>query len=188
METENSLQKFTNEMSIPEIMNSTHKLTVESISDLNEARRNELNYYITHKLQTLQGDALDNFWYKVNDFIPEKHKNVTWDRNHVMIKLAIKNHLLYHKKFPTAFEISETTSLSRATISKHLKDLALFDCRDENYQIMNLMYKEMLEVLFVKALSGDCDSIKIVAKIMNKNDNSSKAGFKVNNQQNNFYQ
>lgn len=105
---------------------------------------------------------------KYENVLELKSRNRRWDSNHSRIQKEIRYYLENWGRIPSMSELSSETDLSRQTISKHLEDFELGDYNKEQMQIFNILFNDLLVVLYQKGMDKDISAIKLYAEILEK--------------------
>ena len=187
MSNEKSLQNLTLSVEpfdvIRHLLNPEYYITQEDIARLNMRERDLLCYEVSQRLGSInnpQEYELEARNYE--NVLIEKSRNRSWDSNHARIKSTIENLLEERGSMPTITELASITSLSRQTISKHLEQFEMGEYMKEEMQMFNVMFSDLMVVLYNTAKEGNINAIKLYAEILEKR-NSGGNTFNIKNQQ-----
>lgn len=145
-------------------------ITKTDIEKLSKEQLELLQHQVTYKLSLLHNnpEAYDREAKKYENVLEEKSRNRKWDANHIRIKNFVEDHLDRHRCLPSISEMSSELGISRQTISKHLSDYEIGDYLKEEMQMFNMMFSNLMAILFNKAKEGDMSAIKLSAEILEK--------------------
>lgn len=156
---------------IRHLLQTDHYVTQQDLSELNHRERQLLVFEVSQRLDELarcNPQEYVNEAKKYENVLEEKSRNRNWDANHIRIKNFVENHLEHHHCLPSISEMASEIGLSRQTISKHLAEFELGDYMKEEMQMFNVMFSDLMVVLFNKAKEGDVNAIKLYAEILEK--------------------
>jgi predicted transcriptional regulator len=171
MSKKTTLQKFTNYKlteSLPTKIENLIKQIIEvgklhpyDIWNLTDEEKKILAAILTTGTLILRDDDRDKYLENIEPVLSESSRNEIWEQNHQRILNVISYQVTHDGRIPTVTSIAEETGLSRATITKHLKEYY-----DSNaYKERELSYKFLREKLIGKiyglAYYGDMRAAKL---------------------------
>ncbi len=186
---EKSLQNLTPQEEpfdvIRPLLQPGHYITQDEIRSLSFRERELLVYVISQRLDELarfDPQEYEREAERYENILIEKSRNRNWDANHVRIKKAIENYLKENGCLPTLTELASLTNLSRQTVAKHLAEFEMEDYLKEEMQMYNIMFSDLMAVLYKSAMEENIAAIKLFAEILEKR-NSGNNTINIKNQQ-----
>lgn len=173
-DNEKSLQNLTLEREAYDIIRpllsaNCSYVTKSDIAGLSKEEKELLIHHVTHQLSLCNNPhSYQHEAKKYENVLEEKSRNRNWDANHIRIKNYVEEHLGKYDCLPSITEMASVIGLSRQTISKHLAEFEMGDYLKEEMQMFNVMFSDLMAVLFNKAKEGDINAIKLYAEILEK--------------------
>lgn len=191
MKENRGLQKFTEtEKRIEELMSKT-KVTQKDMKDI---LRNEdmpaFQDYLSNILNTLKGDKLDDFLFKIDDIVNTDTRNQLWETNHYCITHSISKHIEEYGKMPTKNEIAKDTGLSRQTVYKHLRKFNEHPLYAEQIQQFKFTADRVLAKVIKMAVAGqgNVKAARLYFEVMGLLNNGQTSANTLIKNQNNYIQ
>lgn len=142
------------------------QITQAMVDELSPEVRKALFRKITNQINSLQGEALDAFYQKVNGLISPENKKDIWENNHAKIQDAIEHHILTYGAMPSQGQLVDKTGLSRQTVAKHLKEYEKNSNYHAQQEQLKFMSNHLLVQMYRKALKGDTKAANIYFRMI----------------------
>ncbi len=122
---------------------------------------------LTRQLNSLKGEARDEFEFKIEPLLQPETKREIWENNHLRIIEAIERHIKTYGTMPMRTQLAEETGISRQSIAEHVKEYE----QNANYlaqlQQHKLMGTQLLTTVLRKALNGDVRAARLYFSMIN---------------------
>lgn len=129
-----------------------------NLTDYNALTQDEKGAFllqVSTELSLLTGEARDEFEYKIDPILHPESKRQIWENNHIMIKIALENHVKQFGSMPTRTQLAAMTGISRQSIGEHIKAFE----KNEHYHAQQEQHKiaseQLLDAVLQKAFKGD---------------------------------
>jgi len=172
-------------------MNVMEKQSLQKFTEENELQRSpvtgdELKSKFI-RLLSLKGEEYTDLYNEIESSLNETGKNILWNNNALIIKQEIVNYInTSNHGLPTATTLALKTQLSRATVTKHLKELYSSSVEEERISQHKHLFDVILTNIGRRANSGDIKCAKLYLETMVKVMEKESIQTYIQNQQNNF--
>ena len=186
METNTQLTNLSDAKKKVDELLTKGNLSISDIQCFSKTERDYFQNFAIKMLDSLQGEARNQFFKKVEGVMSETTRNDFWEQNHDLITNTIAKLIRQRHIMPTTSAVANATGLSRQTISKHLKEHRTHPQYAEEMNRFKAMSSTVLADVFLSATGGDIRAARLYFEMTRDLQQSTSAP--VVNEQNNYIQ
>ncbi|MES2112170.1 MAG: hypothetical protein V4577_25660 [Bacteroidota bacterium] len=162
------------------------KITLDDVQCFSKTERDYFQKFAADMLDSLQGEARNRFFKKIEGIVDENARNEFWEQNHALITGAIAKLMDRNETMPTTSAVAKATGLSRQTVAKHLKEHRTHPQYAEEMIRFKAMSSTVLADVFLSAKNGDTRAARLYFEMIG--DLQKHPSGAVVNEQNNYIQ
>jgi hypothetical protein len=161
METNTHLETLSEAKKKVDELLTRGKLTVSDIQCFSKTERDYFQKFAVKMLDSLEGEAKNQFFKKIEGVVGENMRNEFWEQNHDLITKALAKLMHQTHIMPTTSVIAKATGLSRQTVARHLKEHRTHPQYAEEMNRFKALSSTVLSDVFLSAMGGDIKAARL---------------------------